>query len=281
METWFWILDWSLSILTMAGNGFVIFIVCRKRQLRTKTNAFVVSLAVADFFVGMSVVPPKFFCNVASGCNPQDMQYYLIHGFILDFFSYASAVNLCSLVLDRYIAVVKPLKYLTFMKRRRVIQMISLSWSISVTFSVFVRSLRLNSEIPLVRNIVGWSYVFFELFLCAIVIFCFSSMLVVVCKHDRSARTLAKQLRFNHRVFIKTQEKSALKMMAVVVCLFLVCYGLFLSCSFELIFSDRKVCIIGLQYRMLVYFLNSCINPIAYAVFKRDIKKELKKMKCK
>ena len=265
----------------MAGNGLVIFIVCRKRQLRTKTNAFVVSLAVADFFVGMSVVPPKFFCNVASGCNQQDMQYYLITGFIGELVLYASAVNLCSLVLDRYIAVVKPLKYLTFMKRRRVIQMISLSWSISVTLTVIIRSLRFSSETPLVRNIFGWSYVFFELFLCAIVIFCFSSMLVVVCKHDRSARTLAKQLRFNHRVFIKTQEKSALKMMAVVVCLFLVCYGLLLHCSFEYIFSGLKVCIVGLQYRILVVVLNSYINPLAYAVFKRDVKNELKKMKCK
>lgn len=52
MKTWFWILGWLLSILTMAGNGFVVFVVCRNRSLRTKTNAFVVSLAVADFFCG-------------------------------------------------------------------------------------------------------------------------------------------------------------------------------------------------------------------------------------
>ena len=155
METWFWILGWSLSILTMAGNGFVIFIVCRKRQLRTKTNAFVVSLAVADFFVGMSVVPPKYFCNGASGCNPQDVKYRLITSFIVELFLYASAVNLCSLVLDRYMAIVKPLKYLTFMKRRRVVQMISLSWTISVSFTVFVGTLYYSLKTPVVFNIIG------------------------------------------------------------------------------------------------------------------------------
>ena len=50
----------------MVVNGFVIFLVCSKRQLRTKTNEFVVSLAVADFGVGMIVVPSFFFlqpCN--------------------------------------------------------------------------------------------------------------------------------------------------------------------------------------------------------------------------
>ena len=129
METWFWIVGWSLSILTITGHGFIIFLVCRKRQLHTKTNAFVVSLAVADFFVGMSVVPSLFFCEITNGCNwPRALPSW-VH-LIRWLFGYASVTNLCSLVLDRYIAVVKPLKYLTFMTRRRVIQMIFFSWAI-------------------------------------------------------------------------------------------------------------------------------------------------------
>ena len=128
METWFWILGWSLIILTMARNGFIVFLVCSRRQLRTKTNAFVVSLAVADFCVGMSVVPAIFFCEIASGCNTQS--YWMTYLRLL--FSYASVTNLCSSALDEYIAVVKPLKYLNLMTRRRVIQMVSLSWRIQV-----------------------------------------------------------------------------------------------------------------------------------------------------
>lgn len=41
-------------------NGFIIFHVCSRRWLQTKANAFVVSLALADFFVGLSVVPSTF-----------------------------------------------------------------------------------------------------------------------------------------------------------------------------------------------------------------------------
>lgn len=131
METWFWILSCFLSILTMTGNGFVILIVCRKRQLRTKTNTFVVALAVADFCVGMIAVPSLFLCEIASGCNKQARLSNSI-AFIRGLFAYASVMNLCSLVLDRYMAIAKPLKYLTFMKRRRVIQMICISWAIPV-----------------------------------------------------------------------------------------------------------------------------------------------------
>ena len=40
MESWFWILGWFLSILTIIGNGFIIFLVCKKRQLRTKNYSY-------------------------------------------------------------------------------------------------------------------------------------------------------------------------------------------------------------------------------------------------
>ena len=42
-------------------------------------------------------------------------------------------------------------------------------------------------------------------------------MLIVVNKHERAARVLAKQLHFNHWFLFKIQEKSAVKMMAIVI----------------------------------------------------------------
>ena len=276
METWFWVLGWSLSILTVTGNGFVIILVLRKRQLRTKTNAFVVSLAVADFCVGMIAVPSLFFCEMSSGCNSKAL---LADGidYIRWLFVYASAANLCSLVLDRYIAVVKPLKYLTFMKRRRIVRMISLSWAIPVTFIVLVSSLWLSLKLPAITHIIGWLCLFLELFLCIILIFFFASMLHVVYKHTRSSSTLAKQLRFNYRVIVKAQETSAVKMMAIVISLFLLCYVIALRCSFVLIFNDHKPCN-DLQYKVPILLLNSAVNPLAYAIFKKDIKKEFKRL---
>ena len=69
METWFWILGWALSYLAIIGNGFTIFLVCSRRNLRTKTNAFIVSLAVADFCVGLSVISSLFLCDFTVTCH--------------------------------------------------------------------------------------------------------------------------------------------------------------------------------------------------------------------
>ena len=222
MDTWFWILGRSLTIVTVIGNGFIIFLVCRTRRLRTKTNAFFVSLAVANFCVGLSAVPSLFVCEKTTGCDPEapfaDRVDYLRW-----LFTYASITNLCSLVLDRYIAVVKPLKYLLFMTRKRVSQLIFflrycqfllcpdvLTWLVFiVNISVFV----INSWIIMI---------IFEILPCCGLIFSFGSMLHVVYGHERAACILAKQLRFNHRYFLKNEEKTAVKVMAIVIGLFLV-----------------------------------------------------------
>ena len=122
---------------------------------------------------------------------------------------------------------------------------------------------------------------FWEIFPCCFLIFCFSSMILVVYKHDRSSAILAKQLRFNHRdLTVRSQDRSAVTMMAIVIVVFLVCYGIYLRCSLvSLLHYPRcndKV------YKIPMLVLNSAINPWVYAFFKRDIKKEMiKKLICR
>ena len=117
----------SVSFLAIAGNGIKIYLVCSRRNLRTKTNAFIVSLAVADFCVGLSVIPSLFACDVTNTCYWPQLWLSWVK-FIRLLFSSTSAVNLCGLVLDRFVAIVHPLKYITFMTRRRIIRITFFSW---------------------------------------------------------------------------------------------------------------------------------------------------------
>lgn len=50
-----------LIIITIIGNTLVILSVITTRRLRTVTNLFVTSLAVADWLVGIFVMPPAVF----------------------------------------------------------------------------------------------------------------------------------------------------------------------------------------------------------------------------
>ena len=276
MNTWFWILGWFLSILTIAGNGLIIFFVCTKRQLRTKTNAFVVSLAVADFCVGLSVIPLKHICG--NSCKWRTRTEVPWVELVRWLFGYASVTNLCSLVLDRYIAVVKPLKYLSFMTSRRVKQMIFFSWAISVGLDILPLSYVISSK-PVFRNIFNWLVIIlFEFSPCLMLIFCVGSMINVVLKQRRAraARMLANELRFNQRFPFKTHEKATVKIMGIVVGLFLLCYGIFLRCSIvSLVYSAMCK---DEAFKLLVLILNSAVNPLVYALLKRDINIEFKKV---
>ena len=276
METWFWVLGWFLSILTMVVNGFVIFLVCNKRQLRTKTNAFVVSLAVADFGVGMIVVPSLFFCSLPTECTPRSKERLIVL-FVRAFIVYTSGTNLVSLVLERYVAVVKPLKYLTFMTRRRVIQMVLTSWGIPFLFTLTLVSLIKLSAIDLARTFSSYLGLLVEVILCVILIFLLASMFLVVYNLNSRDRTLAKQLRFNHVVTrAKTQNTSAVKWVALITCVFLSCYGIMIRCSLLLLTGLK--CGNDFHYKIPLQVINSGINPIAYAFFKRDIQRECKRL---
>ena len=271
MELWFWILGWILSILTIAGNGFIIFLVCIKRQLRTKTNAFIVSLSVADFCVGVSVVPSFFICDITGGCDWSTGHHPLWTLGIRWLFGYASVMNLCSLVLERYFAIVKPFKYLTAMTRCRVVKMIIFSWTIPIIFVVGLLLILSSISAMVFVNIFAMLVEFFS---CSILTFCTASIIRVVYKQDRAAPSLGKVSRFSQH-----RDKSAIVMMTIVVGLFLICYGVYLRCSFAALFLN--ITCNDFSYKIPLFILNSAINPWAYALFKRDIRTMIKRLICR
>ena len=68
--------------------------------------------------------------------------------------------------------------------------------------------------------------------------------------------------------------------MGLVIGVFLVCYGMYLRCNFLILFQTTitsSPCN-DENYKIPVLALNSAINPLAYAFFKRDIKKEFKRL---
>ena len=102
------------------------------------------------------------------------------------------------------------------------------SFSFTLTFSLL--SVRLNS-FEHAMTIVGYLNLLFEKILCLMLIF-FTSMFLVVYNLNSRDRTVARQLNFNHRIVkVQTQNKSAVKWVVLVTCVFLLCYGIFLRCS--------------------------------------------------
>ena len=85
---------------------------------------------------------------------------------------------------------------------------------------------------------------------------------------NRTAYVLGRKLCFYRR-----RKKSALIMMAIVTVLFPIYCGSYIRCVFINIWNDQCS---AFNYSVPILLLNSAVNPLAYAFFKRDIKNEIK-----
>ena len=125
----------SLIILfTLIGNGLVVTAVVNFQRLRSVTNYFVVSLAVADLTVAILVMPYALVYELYSEWKfGWQFCYFWISCDVTC--CTASILHLCVISLDRYLAITQPLIYKTRMSKRRAIQMICGVWICSGAIS--------------------------------------------------------------------------------------------------------------------------------------------------
>ena len=93
------------------------------------------------------------------------------------------------------------------------------------------------------------------------------------------------QLRFNpqtiehtKRLHGQTRVNLSAKLVGVAVTVFIICYVYELCCSASQESPGYRPKLVLLYLNKVLYFVNSAVNPVAYAFFKSDIKKSLRSM---
>ena len=130
MASWYWVVGWIFSLLSLIGNGFTLLLIITRRRLFTVPNWFVLSLAVADFLFVSCYFPALFFCNLVFHCNREQRIM------VASIFMYASITNLVAMTIDRYIAIAYPLRCFSLMTNRRALAVILSTWVSSAALAV-------------------------------------------------------------------------------------------------------------------------------------------------
>ncbi|KAI2656728.1 muscarinic acetylcholine receptor M1 [Labeo rohita] len=119
-----------LSIITIIGNVLVMISFRLNPLLRTVSNYFLLSLAVADLFLGaisMNLYTTYILMGQWSlGNLACDM--WLALDYVA---SNASVMNLLAISVDRYLSVMRPLTYRATRTPKRAAVLITLAWSVS------------------------------------------------------------------------------------------------------------------------------------------------------
>ncbi|XP_044147108.1 trace amine-associated receptor 4-like [Bufo gargarizans] len=271
-------------ILTIVGNSMVILSVSHFRQLHTPTNFLILSLATADFLLGLTVMPYSMVRSITACWYFGDL-FCKVHSCIDMTLCTTSIFHLFFIAVDRYYAICQPLHY----SRKITIPVIEvyvfISWSVPCLYSfglvlsnVNIKGLEEEILVPcmgscsLVFNkiwgIISASLSFFipGIFMIGIYIHIFS----VARKQAKLINNIPNSTNQNksskNKMWVNAENKAA-RTLSLVMGVFILCWLPF----FTLTVTDPYVnfSISDDVYNTVLWlgYFNSAFNPIIYGLF--------------
>ncbi|XP_014668295.1 PREDICTED: beta-2 adrenergic receptor-like [Priapulus caudatus] len=131
-----------VNVIIVFGNALVLYALYKCPQLQTRTNALVASLAVADFVLGVTVIPFQTG-NTMFAYWPFHPTYCQIHGSFDVFSTTASILHICLIAMERFVAIITPMKYNMYVTERTIRVSLVIAWILSAANGtvIFIPSL--------------------------------------------------------------------------------------------------------------------------------------------
>ena len=269
-----------MTLLALAGNLLVFLALYRNRRLRSITNLYVLSLAVADVTVATFFFP---FKAIASGLRKWPFGYNFTQfvGCIQLLWILVSVCTLTLTAVNRYFCVVKPQRYSIFFSRKKATVSIILVWLIMcvISFTVAFSSqfdYLWNPNVPIFRietaragNIACSC---FGLLSISIVVYGYGSVYRVILRHNNAVAPSLQ--RANSSGAVRAQEIKSCRVLFATV--FGFCTTWFPWIPLIILEHGFNISIpsVALSIAMLSTSISTWINPVIYGVMNRAMRKE-------
>lgn len=253
-------------LIGLVGNTLAIYVVLRYVKMKTVTNIYILNLALADelYILGIPFLGTNsalsywpygdFFCKVCLTADTMSQ--------------FASTYCLTVMSIDRYLAVVHPLRSAKWRKPKVAKLLSALVWVVSFLFvlpvtiySGFQEDLKTcNITWPEPQKL--WSIAFILCttilsFFAPLVVICLSYLLIVIRVRSASVRVgLTKRRKSERRVTL---------MVVTIVLVFILCWLPFFTTNIvnliHIIPQDNTTLYFFL---VILTYVNSCANPFLY-----------------
>ena len=274
-------MSFLLAIITIPGNALVCVAIVRDpfRELKTPFSYFLLSLAVTDLLVGTLMDTISAVYHLSEGLQLALVGIKTVHVayFIL---CTASILTLAALTVDRYYAVMAPLRYKSRLTPRKVRMFMIAIWVSSLALSMlyFALSFILYSLIFAVTSVA---------FTVAVLLFVYARIYQRLNQRlahwsPRLASNSSRKDRKERRKQLKLvmSESKATKAFVFVLLAFLVSFAP--ACVIIFVLNFCRDCSCDLinwlrDLQVLLVLLNSGVNPYMYALRLPQFKKVIGK----
>ncbi|XP_043935427.1 trace amine-associated receptor 5-like, partial [Protopterus annectens] len=278
------------TLLTILGNLTVVVSVAHFRVLHSPSNVLVLSLAVADFLLGLLVLPFSSVRSVET-CWYFGDDFCKLHTCVDSSLCLVSILHLCFISFDRYFAVCDPLHYTTKVTIPVVCIYIVVGWVLSIIYTVFwiysnvlEKNLKyLMSEgyctgsCQILYNKV-WGWVNFPVFFIPyfIMIGLYTKIYFVAQRQARMIGGTMDSDGLGKQTRASKSERKAAKTLGIAVGFYMLCWVPFMIDT--LIDPFINFATPALLFDILFWFAysNSACNPLIYGFFYPWFRKALK-----
>ncbi|XP_062280836.1 trace amine-associated receptor 13c-like [Scomber scombrus] len=273
---------YCIALLTVMLNLLVVISISHFRQLHTTTNVFLLSLAVSDLLVGLTVMPTEIVIHQSCWfLDKITCDLFLFLSFILTSSSVGSMVLIS---VDRYVGICAPLHYSSMITPSRAKICVSLCWICSVIYNFIILKDHLSQiymfnpcfqECTVFISYISWVVDFIVTFFgpITVIIALYMRVFVVAVSQARVMRSQIVAIKSRTlTVVVKKSEMKAARTLGIVLLVFIACL-----CPLYLPFlAGEDNTVDGSSAQSWLFSCNSSLNPLIYAFFYPWFRKAIK-----
>ncbi|RDD41555.1 Substance-K receptor [Trichoplax sp. H2] len=286
----------AIVVLSTLGNVTYLSVIYRWPELRSTNNIFLANLASANLLMALVVIPFHIIVNVMQYSMTTLVLYQILNSFLLFIFG-ISLIMMMAVNIDRCFAIASPYNYTGMVTRKKLVNLLILTWCSALIIAVvpLIFFLIMLDRIPQQRShstepiesetekieLFHTTYRLYLMILIALlfltictVLICYSIIFIIALikgKYNTKVKAFPK-----HAINIRKSIAITLFItIAHLVCLIPLAMVLLVHCEYKSNVLFR-VSINQVNLIHLICLITTALNPLAYIITNRSLRKKLK-----
>ncbi|XP_034395590.1 somatostatin receptor type 5-like isoform X2 [Cyclopterus lumpus] len=247
----------SVFIVGLLGNTLVIYVVIRYTKMKTVTNLYILNLALADELYILGI--PFLGTNSVLSYWPYGDLFCKVYMTADAMSQFSSTFCLTVMSIDRYLAVVHPIRSVKWRKPQEEVNACNITWPEPHKFCSIV--------FILYTSILG--------FFGPLVVICLCYLLIVIKVRSAGVRA--------GRTKRRKSERKVTRMVVIIVLVFVLCWLPFFTTNIVNlvhIIPKNNTNVTVYFFLVILTYVNSCANPILYAFLSDNFRQSFQKVLC-